>query len=96
MPVGTLTVAASSGKKPRRKLLHWAAQIKGAILATPNYGFEKRQKELAKKRKKEDKLKAKSDRKSGLLPEDGSEVEGEAGDADSSSPGAADSSSADA
>jgi hypothetical protein len=41
-------------------------------LATPNYGFEKRQKELAKKRKKEDKLKAKSDRKNGLLqPEDG-------------------------
>ena len=26
-------------------------------LATPNYGYEKRQKELAKKRKKEDKLK---------------------------------------
>jgi hypothetical protein len=40
-------------------------------LATPNYGFEKRQKELAKKRKKEDKLKAKSDRKSGLVPDDG-------------------------
>ena len=44
-------------------------------MATPNYGFEKRQKELAKKRKKEDKLKAKSDRKSGLLPEDGDESE---------------------
>ena len=42
-------------------------------MATPNYGFEKRQKELAKKRKKEDKLKAKSDRKSGLLPEDGTD-----------------------
>jgi len=39
-------------------------------LATPNYGFEKRQKELAKKRKKEDKLKAKADRKAGLLPEE--------------------------
>lgn len=39
-------------------------------MATPNYGFEKRQKELAKKRKKEDKLKAKADRKSGLLPDD--------------------------
>ena len=37
-------------------------------MATPNYGFEKRQKELAKKRKKEDKLKAKADRKAGLLP----------------------------
>ena len=41
-------------------------------MATPNYGFEKRQKELAKKRKKEEKLKAKADRKNGLLPpEDG-------------------------
>ena len=34
-------------------------------MATPNYGYEKRQKELAKKRKKEDKLKAKADRKHG-------------------------------
>jgi hypothetical protein len=32
-------------------------------VATPNYGYEKRQKELAKKRKKEDKLKAKAERK---------------------------------
>ncbi|MEI7513954.1 MAG: hypothetical protein WCK81_01085 [Betaproteobacteria bacterium] len=32
-------------------------------MATPNYGYEKRQKELAKKRKKEDKLKSKSERK---------------------------------
>lgn len=39
-------------------------------MATPNYGYEKRQKELAKKRKKEDKLKAKADRKSGV-PEQG-------------------------
>jgi len=44
-------------------------------LATPNYGYEKRQKELAKKRKKEDKLKNKSERKdSGGVPEsDGQE-----------------------
>jgi len=35
------------------------------ILATPNYGYEKRQKELAKKRKKEDKLKSKTERKVG-------------------------------
>jgi len=47
-------------------------------LATPNYGYEKRQKELAKKRKKEDKLKQKADRKVGEpgedtnAPEDGS------------------------
>ncbi len=32
-------------------------------MATPNYGYEKRQKELAKKRKKEDKLKEKAHRK---------------------------------
>ncbi|MEP6824169.1 MAG: hypothetical protein ABI919_05080 [Ramlibacter sp.] len=38
-------------------------------MATPNYGYEKRQKELAKKRKKEDKLKAKSDRKVGGEPD---------------------------
>ncbi len=30
-------------------------------MATPNYGYEKRQKELAKKRKKEEKLKRKLD-----------------------------------
>jgi len=33
-------------------------------LATPNYGFEKRQKEQAKKKKKEEKLRAKAERKS--------------------------------
>lgn len=63
-------------------------------MATPNYGFEKRQKELAKKRKKEDKLKAKSDRKSGLLAEDGSEIEGadaEQGEADTAAPDATES-----
>ena len=38
-------------------------------MATPNYGYEKRQKELAKKRKKEDKLKRKAEGK----PEDGSD-----------------------
>jgi hypothetical protein len=32
-------------------------------LATPNYGYEKRQKELAKKKKKEEKLKNKAERK---------------------------------
>ncbi len=34
-------------------------------MATPNYGYEKRQKELAKKRKKEDKAKHKAERKVG-------------------------------
>ncbi len=38
-------------------------------MATPNYGYEKRQKELAKKRKKEEKLKNRAER---------GEVEGEA------------------
>ncbi|MCX8516667.1 MAG: hypothetical protein ORN29_01075 [Rhodoferax sp.] len=37
-------------------------------MATPNYGYEKRQKELAKKKKKEEKLKAKAERKSGNFP----------------------------
>ena len=40
-------------------------------MATPNYGYEKRQKELAKKRKKEDKLKSKSERKVGAEHEGG-------------------------
>ncbi|MBU3739053.1 MAG: hypothetical protein FGM55_08885 [Rhodoferax sp.] len=44
-------------------------------MATPNYGYEKRQKELAKKKKKEDKLRQKAERKLGLPaddePEDG-------------------------
>ena len=44
-------------------------------MATPNYGFEKRQKELAKKRKKEDKLKAKAERKSGTTSDDESDME---------------------
>ena len=35
-------------------------------MATPNYGYEKRQKELAKKKKKEEKLRAKTDRKAGV------------------------------
>jgi hypothetical protein len=47
-------------------------------VATPNYGYEKRQKELAKKRKKEDKLKAKAERKTGAPGE---------GDAASDDPG---------
>jgi hypothetical protein len=34
-------------------------------LATPNYGYEKRQRELAKKKKKEEKLRAKSHRAPG-------------------------------
>jgi len=50
-------------------------------MATPNYSYEKRQKELAKKRKKEDKLKQKTQRKtSDGEPgnEDATEAEGPA------------------
>jgi hypothetical protein len=46
-------------------------------LATPNYGYEKRQKELAKKKKKEEKLKHKADRKVGEGAEDGATEDGE-------------------
>jgi hypothetical protein len=46
------------------KLIQWSHSIERNTLATPNYGYEKRQKELAKKRKKEDKLKAKSEKRS--------------------------------
>lgn len=44
-------------------------------MATPNYSYEKRQKELAKKRKKEDKLKKKSEGKpDDEVHEDGTDV----------------------
>lgn len=44
-------------------------------MAAPNYGYEKRQKELAKKKKKEEKLRDKAQRKlspssDGLAPDD--------------------------
>jgi hypothetical protein len=44
-------------------------------VATPNYGYEKRQRELAKKQKKEDKAREKAERKlsmssEGLAPGD--------------------------
>jgi hypothetical protein len=61
-------------------------------LATPNYGYEKRQKELAKKKKKEEKLKSKADRK----PDDGTANDAAelAASDDSVSPSAADGSAA--
>jgi hypothetical protein len=37
-------------------------------MAKPNYSFEKRQRELAKKKKKEEKLKEKAGRKAGIEP----------------------------
>ena len=48
-------------------------------MATPNYSYEKRQKELAKKRKKEDKLKRKAEGKPDEA-EDGTEGSDEAGE----------------
>lgn len=50
-------------------------------LATPNYGYEKRQRELAKKRKAEEKLKLKEERKKNPTPESGMELPPEASDA---------------
>jgi hypothetical protein len=59
-------------------------------LAKPNYSFEKRQRELAKKKKKEEKEKEKAARKAaGLapLPEDGSDGEADDGAAPPAEPG---------
>ena len=43
-------------------------------MATPNYSYEKRQKELAKKRKKEDKLKRKGEGKPDDVADDGAQT----------------------
>lgn len=59
-------------------------------MARQNYGFQKRQKELAKQKKKEQKRLKKLERKGG--PED-EPIEGEA-DTDSSEPDAADNTTA--
>lgn len=48
-------------------------------MATPNYGYEKRQRELAKKKKKEEKLRAKSERKTGEGDPQGETPEGDEG-----------------
>jgi len=57
-------------------------------VATPNYSYEKRQKELAKKRKKEDKLKRKAEGK----PDEADDVSegGEDGSLPQAEPGASD------
>ena len=54
-------------------------------MATPNYGYEKRQRELAKKKKKEEKLKAKA---AGKRYDDPDAPEGLAEDADGATPAA--------
>ncbi len=53
-------------------------------MAKPNYSFEKRQRELAKKKKKEEKVKEKAGRKTGAdgeadAPADDATPEGQAG-----------------
>jgi hypothetical protein len=53
-------------------------------MAKPNYSFEKRQRELAKKKKKEEKLKEKAGRKAGS-PQDGDAADSQSVD---SAPGA--------
>jgi hypothetical protein len=52
-------------------------------LATPNYGYEKRQKELAKRKKKEEKLKSKAERK---LTGEGDAPENDEPDSEASKP----------
>ena len=47
---------------------HYNMCKKGGPLAKPNYSFEKRQRELAKKQKKEEKLKLKRKQDSGDSP----------------------------
>jgi len=58
-------------------------------LAKPNYSFEKRQRELAKKNKKEEKDRLKAQRKAGQLPageEGADEPDDGAPDADAAPP----------
>ena len=45
-------------------------------MAKPNYSFEKRQREMAKKKKKEEKLREKADRKVGGDPDAAPEDDG--------------------
>ncbi len=65
-------------------------------MATPNYGYEKRQRELAKKQKKEEKLRNKAARKSdhpyGTDQTDGNPggAPGDAGQGDGGGAGSAD------
>ncbi|NMM76527.1 hypothetical protein B2J86_00125 [Acidovorax sp. SRB_14] len=59
-------------------------------MATPNYGYEKRQRELAKKKKKEEKLRAKSAavrRPDGYAPEQQDSAPAGASDASGTGPG---------
>jgi hypothetical protein len=55
-------------------------------MAKPNYSFEKRQRELAKKKKKEEKLKEKADRKVSGEPAAGDDEPQPAEDASANPP----------
>ena len=59
-------------------------------MATPNYGFEKRQKELAKKKKKEEKLKQRAaDKAAGIVShDDGSETDADSDGDEAGTPAA--------
>ena len=59
----------------------------GAPLAKPNYSFEKRQRELAKKKKKEEKDREKAARKAAGLPPVADEPEEESPAAEPGQPG---------
>ena len=95
MPVGMPIVGRCGGLRSPSSAsargLRWysVGNYRKHILATPNYGYEKRQKELAKKQKKADKLKEKNERKT-HGPED------EAGSSDQPESEAASESSSDA
>jgi hypothetical protein len=51
--------------------------MKDGPMAKPNYSFEKRQRELAKKKKKEEKAREKADRKLSPTPLGGSSEPGD-------------------
>jgi hypothetical protein len=81
------------GREPRsdRRLAAAAGTIRSNTLATPNYAYEKRQRELAKKRKNEEKLQRKTHRGPGdgpMSPGDntGPGTGASSGPGDSSSP----------
>ncbi|HSV50958.1 MAG TPA: hypothetical protein VLJ57_02490 [Burkholderiaceae bacterium] len=58
-------------------------------MATPNYGYEKRQRELAKKQKKQEKLKSKAERKVGDHHEDDAPPDHDAAQTPGQAPGTA-------
>ena len=56
-------------------------------MAKPNYSFEKRQRELAKKKKKEENLKEKAERKAGTAGGEGATHEADDAGEGAASPG---------